>query len=351
MKTLEAMECDDKPSQQPPPRETSPSTARNAAPSLWHRPVSPDIEPESQLAMEDPSSPRGPSPPPPFIPSERQLEEPSSHPGPSQLPTFEPLGSQLLESTTLQGQSPYSTPKPTSPPTFHRQWQQTQPPIWQPFRETVKSAGSQDLHGRVAALEMLLQSEQKKIEGLEQLITQERANRLALERKLNDFMKSGVCNSTPTMQTFPSLSSPPFVGGTGTPLQYTEGATEKDEKNHFSHLRSILATVLSAEGHDGPLQVRPSIISALLLNGANEPTVLARNLMRKVFTPFELANCNVRGIKKEGFDPRRVLAIKTSVMQCFQIPPLLQESTWHLCIKAMDSANRNARRYARKLSI
>lgn len=71
----------------------------------------------------------------------------------------------------------------------------------------------------------------------------------------------------------------------------------------------------------------------------------------QIFTPFELDNCNVSGIKKDCFDSGKLIAIKTCVLPTFEIAHMIQESAWVTCIKAMDAANRNTSRYARKLTM
>ena len=82
-----------------------------------------------------------------------------------------------------------------------------------------------------------------------------------------------------------------------------------------------------------------------------DPVADARELMRKLFTPYELATCNVRGVKKAPLDPIRVRVLKHTIMNACQVPTAMQPTMWNLCIKAMDSANRNIRRSSRKLSM
>lgn len=228
--------------------------------------------------------------------------------------------------------------------------------VWKPFCEiTNPSMISQHLQGRIAELEGMLLLQKSRLEGLEKMVIEERTSRLALERKFYDFMSSSQRIVTPFIQQIPTVlpsSSLPSSGGDAQ-LPFPRRADMLERKtnaNHFSHLKSIFATVLSTNNADGTYTIRPHILSSLLLSGGNEPTVLARSLMRRVFTPYELSTSNVRGFRKEGLDPKRVMAIKKCVLQSCQIPLSLQDSTWNMCVKAMDAANRNARRYAKKLS-
>lgn len=81
------------------------------------------------------------------------------------------------------------------------------------------------------------------------------------------------------------------------------------------------------------------------LSEQGDPCGLARYLMRKIFTPYELLNCNVNGIKKNALNKDRVFAIRKCIMEQFHVPLHIQKRVWGQCVKKMDTANRNAKRY------
>ncbi|PIK44318.1 hypothetical protein BSL78_18825 [Apostichopus japonicus] len=222
-------------------------------------------------------------------------------------------------------------PPPISP-LFHTPSQSEETP---PARDDHDS-----LCQRVATLERLVAELQKQIST----------------RPPSIFTSSTLSPSTVTSSPSPlrpsasvdRASSSNASNSFSTPVRSCGSDSPPTEENHFGPLKYIFEHKITSSKVPGAelviTEIRPDIVLSSL-SEQGEPCGLARYLMRQIFTPYELLNCNVNGIKKNALDKARVSAIRKCIMEQFHVPFHIQKRVWRQCVKKMDTANRNAKRY------
>ncbi|KAJ8049555.1 hypothetical protein HOLleu_02341 [Holothuria leucospilota] len=144
------------------------------------------------------------------------------------------------------------------------------------------------------------------------------------------------------------LSEQPQIQPPQTPVTATTPGADGGNVLHQESLAQIFATILaspisSSSGTVLYYSLKPEVLRDLVLF-SQSPQAMARELMRKLFTPYELATSNVRGVRKAALDPLRVETIRRTIFQHCNVPPHLHMMVWRDCIKSMDQANRNAKK-------
>lgn len=240
-----------------------------------------------------------------------------------------------------------------------------------------QTANIQELHDpynqrRLLALE-------KEVVRLQALIQEEAARRTRLEQrfqKLIDTVGSssqhggvapfannqdiGQCtNQTDILHTVQSTTSQPqptpvpqshtVPHPQPTPAPGSSQQVQMTEVNHTLPMECIFKTYLGQHTmFQGKWCYEPTqhLLNEVVKYGHNPPA-LAREVLRKIFTPYEQSVSNVRGYRKVGLDALRVQTVKMLVVQICHVPISILDHCWGACVRAMDQALRNDRKYLR----
>lgn len=246
-----------------------------------------------------------------------------------------------LPSTTTECRPP--SPCNMSPSPSVPQFEETTEDL-QPLPELGSSPFSPLLQSTLSPLPAPGGSLAERVFLLEVELEVQREKYVTLERQMEHLSK--LLNEKSGDESNPGNCSDPQTPKCPVPSTLSSHSMAMTEDNHFKPLQAIYANVMtiSDSGEVTEGEINRNIVSTLAHLRGN-PSSFGRALMKKCFTPFELATCNVRGVKKQPLDPVRISAIRKEVMTVCGVPLAERSHVWKQVVKAMDTANRNARRY------
>ncbi|XP_013788410.1 uncharacterized protein LOC106472319 isoform X2 [Limulus polyphemus] len=129
-------------------------------------------------------------------------------------------------------------------------------------------------------------------------------------------------------------------------VQHIKENCDKSQKSHQLKKMGGTEDEEVRDQHSGALPEKQYELSEKeleeILANCNSPQHFAVFLMRKIFTETERLSGNVNGCGKPPLNPAKIKYIKHLIEKFYEFDKT-DQSVWKMCVKAIDSANRNFR--------